>query len=152
MSYYNQQGQNPQFAPQGQNPQYGWNPQANQQQQANRKLLSLLLLIPSFNNKVWLLWNFFVKWPACLRYSKNWSKHSNFIIGDGYQSYQSVPAFQGGNPSYMESGEPKMDLNFNDQTIRAAFVRKVFSLVTIMLGVVAVMVSWIFNDIINFLV
>jgi len=38
-----------------------------------------------------------------------------------------------------ESGLPKVDVHFDDRTIRAAFVRKVFSLVTIMLAVVAVM-------------
>ncbi|KAI6199311.1 hypothetical protein M3Y96_00613400 [Aphelenchoides besseyi] len=51
-------------------------------------------------------------------------------------TYQSVPAF-GDDP---ESG-PKVDVNFNDQTIRAAFVRKVFILVGIMLSVVAIMTA-----------
>ncbi|CAD5231016.1 unnamed protein product [Bursaphelenchus xylophilus] len=55
--------------------------------------------------------------------------------------YQSVPVFSH-NPNYAESGEgPKMDVNFNDQTIRAAFVRKVFVMVGIMLAVVAVMTA-----------
>ncbi|CAD5225560.1 unnamed protein product [Bursaphelenchus okinawaensis] len=55
--------------------------------------------------------------------------------------YQSVPVFHN-NPNYAEQGEgPKMDMHFNDQTIRAAFVRKVFILVGIMLGVVAVMTA-----------
>lgn len=57
-------------------------------------------------------------------------------------TYHSVPAFQGGNPGYMEDGSgPKMDLNFNDQSIRAGFIRKVFILVTLMLAVVAVMTA-----------
>uniref|UniRef100_A0A1I7ZQZ0 Protein lifeguard 1-like n=1 Tax=Steinernema glaseri TaxID=37863 RepID=A0A1I7ZQZ0_9BILA len=44
------------------------------------------------------------------------------------------------NDTYVESGNvPKDNLSFSDQTIRAAFVRKVFTLVAIMLGVVAVM-------------
>jgi len=45
-------------------------------------------------------------------------------------------------PGYAEAGEaPKASMSFNDASIRAAFVRKVFFLVTVMLGVVAVMSS-----------
>uniref|UniRef100_A0A7I4YST4 Protein lifeguard 1-like n=1 Tax=Haemonchus contortus TaxID=6289 RepID=A0A7I4YST4_HAECO len=48
----------------------------------------------------------------------------------------------GGNPAYAESGEPdKYNLQFSDRTIRAAFVRKVFFMVAIMLGVVAIMTA-----------
>jgi FtsH-binding integral membrane protein len=48
------------------------------------------------------------------------------------------------NPNYTnanaaESGMPKNEIGFNDQTIRQAFVRKVFTLVSIMLGVVTIM-------------
>nr|CAD2196638.1 unnamed protein product [Meloidogyne enterolobii] len=43
------------------------------------------------------------------------------------------------NAHTAESGMPKNEIGFNDQTIRQAFVRKVFTLVTIMLGVVTVM-------------
>ncbi|KAI6220881.1 hypothetical protein M3Y99_01584300 [Aphelenchoides fujianensis] len=49
--------------------------------------------------------------------------------------YHSVPAYNNGADP--ESG--KYDIQFSDATIRAAFVRKVFTLVGIMLGVVAVM-------------
>ncbi|EYB92964.1 hypothetical protein Y032_0188g1160 [Ancylostoma ceylanicum] len=46
------------------------------------------------------------------------------------------------NPHYAEGGEAdKYNLQFSDRTIRAAFVRKVFFLVAIMLGVVAVMTA-----------
>lgn len=38
-----------------------------------------------------------------------------------------------------EAGMPKNELGFNDQTIRSAFVRKVFTIVSIMLGVVTIM-------------
>lgn len=55
------------------------------------------------------------------------------VIATGY--YQSVPAFQQGNPGYMESGDgPKTDVNFDDRSIRAGFIRKVFSLVCIMVS------------------
>jgi len=50
--------------------------------------------------------------------------------------YQSVPAFN----SDPESG-PKTSVNFDDQTIRAAFVRRVFTLVTVMLAVVSIMTA-----------
>jgi len=36
------------------------------------------------------------------------------------------------NAHTAESGMPKNEIGFNDQTIRQAFVRKVFTLVTIM--------------------
>ncbi|KAI6220940.1 hypothetical protein M3Y99_01576900 [Aphelenchoides fujianensis] len=51
--------------------------------------------------------------------------------------YHSVPAYNNGVDP--ESG--KYDIQFSDATIRAAFVRKVFTLVGIMLGVVAVMTA-----------
>lgn len=56
------------------------------------------------------------------------------LVGGG--QYQSVPVFHGGaNPNYAENGEgPKMDIHFNDQTIRAAFVRKVFIMVGVMVS------------------
>ncbi|KAJ1368830.1 Pfam:UPF0005 [Parelaphostrongylus tenuis] len=48
----------------------------------------------------------------------------------------------GGNPHYAEGGESnKYNLQFSDRTIRAAFVRKVFFMVAIMLGVVALMTA-----------
>jgi len=49
-------------------------------------------------------------------------------------------AFQG-NPNYAETGQPKVDINFDDRTIRAAFVRKVFVLVSVMLAVVSIMTA-----------
>uniref|UniRef100_A0A915NXE8 Uncharacterized protein n=1 Tax=Meloidogyne floridensis TaxID=298350 RepID=A0A915NXE8_9BILA len=50
--------------------------------------------------------------------------------------YGSTPhqAEQGG-----DSGAPKYTMNFNEQSIRAAFIRKVFILVAVMLSVVAMM-------------
>ncbi|VDN29401.1 unnamed protein product, partial [Cylicostephanus goldi] len=52
------------------------------------------------------------------------------------------PNMMGGNPHYAEGGEAdKYNLQFSDRTIRAAFVRKVFFLVAIMLGVVALMTA-----------
>lgn len=45
----------------------------------------------------------------------------------------------GASPHYAEGGVPKHEFGFNDQTIRAAFIRKVFFIVAIMLGVVAFM-------------
>ncbi|KAK0410498.1 hypothetical protein QR680_005160 [Steinernema hermaphroditum] len=46
------------------------------------------------------------------------------------------------NDTYVESGNmPKNNLGFSDQTIRAAFIRKVFTMVAIMLGVVAIMTA-----------
>ncbi|TKR60743.1 hypothetical protein L596_027941 [Steinernema carpocapsae] len=47
------------------------------------------------------------------------------------------------NEAYVESGAggPKDNLSFSDQTIRAAFIRKVFTMVAIMLGVVAIMTA-----------
>jgi hypothetical protein len=36
---------------------------------------------------------------------------------------------------------PKVDVNFDDRTIRAGFIRKVFTMVTVMLGVVALMTA-----------
>jgi len=50
------------------------------------------------------------------------------------------PAFSG-DPHYAENGQPKVDVNFNDQTIRAAFIRKVFTMVAVMLFVVSVMTA-----------
>jgi FtsH-binding integral membrane protein len=71
----------------------------------------------------------------------------------GYGSYPSNPSSyqpQAQNPGwnvggaqsaphYAEGGIPKSEMGFNDKTIRAAFVRKVFFMVMIMLAVVAVM-------------
>lgn len=54
------------------------------------------------------------------------------VIDGGHQNYQSIPEFQGSNIHYAETGEPKVDVNFNDQTIRAGFIRKVFGMVTVM--------------------
>uniref|UniRef100_A0A914HHK1 Uncharacterized protein n=1 Tax=Globodera rostochiensis TaxID=31243 RepID=A0A914HHK1_GLORO len=52
---------------------------------------------------------------------------------------QGMPDYSS-NPNNAEGGGmPKNELGFNDQTIRAAFVRKVFFLVAVMLGVVTVM-------------
>lgn len=56
------------------------------------------------------------------------------------QQQQQQPAFNS-DPSYAENGQPKVDINFNDQTIRAAFIRKVFTLVTVMLAVVSIMTA-----------
>lgn len=53
---------------------------------------------------------------------------------------QQQPAFQS-DPNYAENGQPKVDINFNDQTIRAGFIRKTFSLVTVMLAVVSIMTA-----------
>jgi FtsH-binding integral membrane protein len=62
--------------------------------------------------------------------------------GDEYSRLSGAPPGSSYNnqPGYAEAGEaPKASMSFNDASIRAAFVRKVFFLVTIMLGVVAVM-------------
>lgn len=69
-----------------------------------------------------------------------------------YQPGWNVPGGQGpqqGGPgsqfassaNYAEGGVPKHEIGFNDHTIRAAFIRKVFLMVTIMLGVVALMTA-----------
>lgn len=71
----------------------------------------------------------------------------------GYNPYQqqqfgsySTPN-QGGAAHYdAEGGAPKREMGFNDVTIRAAFVRKVFFLVAIMLGVVTIMTAIPFLD------
>jgi FtsH-binding integral membrane protein len=65
----------------------------------------------------------------------------------GYQYPQQqgqMPQYAGAQPPYgaphfAEGGMPKNEFTFTNQTIRAAFIRKVFMLVTVMLGVVAVM-------------
>jgi FtsH-binding integral membrane protein len=55
---------------------------------------------------------------------------------------QQAPQQQAFNDaSYAENGQPKIDVNFNDASIRAGFVRKVFMLVTVMLAVVAIMTA-----------
>uniref|UniRef100_A0A1I7XFF1 Protein lifeguard 1 n=1 Tax=Heterorhabditis bacteriophora TaxID=37862 RepID=A0A1I7XFF1_HETBA len=52
------------------------------------------------------------------------------------------PSMMNANPHYAEDGHSdKYNLNFSDRTIRAAFVRKVFALVAIMLGVVSIMTA-----------
>jgi len=56
------------------------------------------------------------------------------------QPNQQQQAFNS-DPSYAENGQPKVDINFDDRTIRAAFVRKVFTLVTVMLAVVSIMTA-----------
>uniref|UniRef100_A0AC34G418 Fas apoptotic inhibitory molecule 2 n=1 Tax=Panagrolaimus sp. ES5 TaxID=591445 RepID=A0AC34G418_9BILA len=64
------------------------------------------------------------------------------LVSDEYSRLSGAPAGSSYNnqPGYAEAGEaPKASMSFNDASIRAAFVRKVFFLVTIMLGVVAVM-------------
>ena len=59
--------------------------------------------------------------------------------GNPYAQQQGPPVY-GTTPGFAEGGGvPKANLGFNDQTIRAAFVRKVFFLVSIMLGVVSIM-------------
>lgn len=45
----------------------------------------------------------------------------------------------GASPHYAEGGVPKHEFGFNDITIRAAFIRKVFLIVAIMLAVVGFM-------------
>lgn len=45
------------------------------------------------------------------------------------------------DPNAAERGMPKNELGFSDQSIRQAFVRKVFGMVAIMLGVVTVMTA-----------
>uniref|UniRef100_A0A914X782 Uncharacterized protein n=1 Tax=Plectus sambesii TaxID=2011161 RepID=A0A914X782_9BILA len=52
-----------------------------------------------------------------------------------------VPWPAGGNAGYSEQGLIKQDYGFSDKTIRAGFIRKVFTLVTIMLAVVTGMVA-----------
>lgn len=57
------------------------------------------------------------------------------ILGDEYSRLSGAPAGSSYNnqPGYAEAGEaPKASMSFNDASIRAAFVRKVFFLVTIM--------------------
>jgi len=49
------------------------------------------------------------------------------------------PQYGGHSPHYAEGGVPKNEMGFSDVTIRANFVRKVFIMVTVMLGVVALM-------------
>ncbi|KAI1723986.1 inhibitor of apoptosis-promoting bax1 domain-containing protein [Ditylenchus destructor] len=49
------------------------------------------------------------------------------------------PPNMASTPHYAEGGIPKHEFGFSDQTIRAAFIRKVFFIVAIMLGVVAFM-------------
>jgi hypothetical protein len=52
--------------------------------------------------------------------------HKLILIGMSTNNY-------GSNPQYAETGGmPKANLGFDDQTIRSAFVRKVFSLVAVM--------------------
>lgn len=53
---------------------------------------------------------------------------------------ESAPVY-GNDPNMTEAGMPKNQLGFDDQSIRQAFVRKVFGLVSIMLGVVTVMTA-----------
>ncbi|KAL3113500.1 hypothetical protein niasHT_013610 [Heterodera trifolii] len=55
-----------------------------------------------------------------------------------YQAQEGVHVYAA-NPSNAEGGMPKNELGFNEQSIRAAFVRKVFLLVGVMLGVVTLM-------------
>lgn len=57
--------------------------------------------------------------------------------GWNQQQQNPQPAFN----SDPESGIPKASINFNDQTIRAGFIRKVFTLVTVMLLVVSIMTA-----------
>lgn len=45
------------------------------------------------------------------------------------------------DPNVAENGIPKNELGFSDQSIRQAFVRKVFGLVALMLGVVTIMTA-----------
>uniref|UniRef100_A0A914X6F7 Uncharacterized protein n=1 Tax=Plectus sambesii TaxID=2011161 RepID=A0A914X6F7_9BILA len=57
-----------------------------------------------------------------------------------------MPHFQapppaGGYEGYTEEGRIKQDFGFSDKSVRAGFIRKVFTLVTIMLAVVAGMVA-----------
>lgn len=65
--------------------------------------------------------------------------------GGSYQPQAQNPGWNVGGggaapgPHYAEGGIPKHEMGFSDQTIRAAFVRKVFFMVAIMLGVVALM-------------
>uniref|UniRef100_A0A183BRJ6 Bax inhibitor 1 n=1 Tax=Globodera pallida TaxID=36090 RepID=A0A183BRJ6_GLOPA len=52
---------------------------------------------------------------------------------------QGMPVVNPNTNNAVSGGMPKNELGFNDQTIRAAFVHKVFFLVAAMLGVVTVM-------------
>lgn len=62
-----------------------------------------------------------------------------------WNTQQGMPTNYGSNPQYAEAGGmPKANLGFDDQTIRSAFVLKVFSLVAVMLSVVALMSAFPF--------
>ena len=62
-----------------------------------------------------------------------------------WNTQQGMSTNYGSNPQYAEAGGmPKANLGFDDQTIRSAFVRRVFWLVAIMLGVVAMMSAFPF--------
>lgn len=50
----------------------------------------------------------------------------------GWNQQGGAPVY--GNPGMAEAGMPKNELGFNDQTIRSAFVRKVFTIVSIMVS------------------
>uniref|UniRef100_A0A915EAG9 Uncharacterized protein n=1 Tax=Ditylenchus dipsaci TaxID=166011 RepID=A0A915EAG9_9BILA len=60
-------------------------------------------------------------------------------VNPGYAGWNVPPQGVGAMPHYAESGIPKHEMGFSDQTIRAAFIRKVFFMVSIMLAVVTVM-------------
>ncbi|VDO39093.1 unnamed protein product [Onchocerca flexuosa] len=57
------------------------------------------------------------------------------------QVYMPPPPMQPGVDAYVENGEIKSDFGFNSASVRAAFVRKVFVLVGIMLTVVTLMTA-----------
>lgn len=60
---------------------------------------------------------------------KRFNKNSPKFLGPQQQPYSAHYAEQGG------MGMPKNQLGFTDQTIRAQFVRKVFTMVAIMVGI-----------------
>lgn len=55
----------------------------------------------------------------------------------GQHPNQSEPQY-GHSPHYAEGGVPKNEMGFSDVTIRANFVRKVFIMVTVMLGMISI--------------
>jgi len=62
--------------------------------------------------------------------------HPGYNVGSAQGQYPNEgPSPQyGQSPHYAEGGVPKNEMGFSDVTIRANFVRKVFIMVTVMLG------------------
>jgi FtsH-binding integral membrane protein len=95
------------------------------------------------------------KWPSA--FANNTMAYQQYPPNNpqyqpqGGNPYGSVPSYNA-DPHTAEAGMPKSDVNFTNASIRAGFIRKVFILVTIMLGVVAVMsaVPFFHNDTMRF--